>query len=150
MKHEIRCGDARTFQGSERDIIFISAVDDSTSGSPLTENKDDNVRRINVAVSRARDRLYFYHSFSRDSLSPLDLRTKLRIIFGALFTSQANAKGGRSYAESDFEREMYDSLVGFGYRVIPQVPVGGYRIDLVVEGGDGRRLAVEVTEIACL
>jgi len=142
LKHEIRCGDARTFQGSERDIIFISAVDDSTSGSPLTENKDDNVRRINVAVSRARDRLYFYHSFSRDSLRPFDLRAKLLDHFRAPLPSQGNAKG-RELCESDFEREMYDSLVGFGYRVIPQVPVGGYRIDLVVEGGDGRRLAVE-------
>lgn len=38
---------------------------------------------------------------------------------------------------------MFDELVKRGYRVQPQVPCGGYRIDLVVEGNEGRRLAVE-------
>lgn len=50
---------------------------------------------------------------------------------------------GRDLCESDFEREMFDALVESGFRVIPQVPVGNYRIDLVVEGNDGKRLAVE-------
>ena len=30
-----------------------------------------------------------------------------------------------------------------GYRVIPQVPVGSYRIDMVVEGDNDSRLAIE-------
>ena len=38
---------------------------------------------------------------------------------------------------------MYDRLNNAGYRVLTQVAAGGYRIDLVVEGTAGRRLAVE-------
>ena len=49
----------------------------------------------------------------------------------------------RDLCESGFEREMFDELTRRGYRVKPQVPCGGFRIDFVVEGAEGRRLAVE-------
>lgn len=142
LKHRIRCGDARTFQGSEADVIFISAVDDANSGAVMTHNLLDNIRRINVAVSRARDRLYFFHSFSRHDLGALDLRARLMDHFKAPLQGLTDAKG-RELCESGFEREMFDSLCGMGYRVIPQVRAGNYRIDLVVEGHQGKRLAVE-------
>lgn len=45
--------------------------------------------------------------------------------------------------ESAFEREVYSALVERGYRVVPQVQTGAYRIDLVVEGADDLRLAIE-------
>ena len=38
---------------------------------------------------------------------------------------------------------MFDELVKRGFRVEPQVACGGYRIDFVVEGNEGRRLAIE-------
>ena len=38
---------------------------------------------------------------------------------------------------------MFDELSNAGYRVTPQVPVGGYFIDMVIEGTEDRRLAVE-------
>jgi len=38
---------------------------------------------------------------------------------------------------------MFDALSGLGYRVIPQVRAGNFRIDLVIEGHRGKRLAVE-------
>lgn len=49
----------------------------------------------------------------------------------------------RERCESGFEREMFDALVQRGFRVQPQVPCGGYRIDMVIEGNEGRRLAIE-------
>jgi very-short-patch-repair endonuclease len=45
--------------------------------------------------------------------------------------------------ESGFERDMMRWLVEKGYRVQPQVGALGFRIDLVVEGANGNRLAVE-------
>jgi very-short-patch-repair endonuclease len=45
--------------------------------------------------------------------------------------------------ESGFEREVFSMLVQRGYRVIPQVKSGAYRIDMVVEGAHDQRLAVE-------
>ena len=38
---------------------------------------------------------------------------------------------------------MFDELIKKGYRVEPQVRCGGFRIDFVIEGSEGRRLAVE-------
>lgn len=46
--------------------------------------------------------------------------------------------------ESGFERAVLRRLIDLGYQVTPQVKVGGYSIDLVVEGLEGRRLAVEL------
>jgi len=46
--------------------------------------------------------------------------------------------------ESGFEREVFLKLRDKGYRVIPQVKVGGFRIDMVVEGTDDKRLAIEL------
>jgi very-short-patch-repair endonuclease len=40
--------------------------------------------------------------------------------------------------------EVLSRLLLMGYRVRPQVAVGNYRIDLVVEGRDDRRLAIEL------
>jgi very-short-patch-repair endonuclease/transcription elongation GreA/GreB family factor len=52
-------------------------------------------------------------------------------------------KEGLEACESAFERDMMRRLLDGGYRVQPQVGALGFRIDMVVEGGDGRRLAVE-------
>lgn len=142
LKHKIRCGDARTFQGSEADVIFISCVDDGCSGAVMTANKLDNIRRINVAVSRARDRLYLFHSFARTDLSELDLRGRLMDHFKSPLPDLPDGNG-RELCESGFELEMFDSLTEMGYRTAPQVAVGNYRIDFVVEGEAGRRLAIE-------
>jgi very-short-patch-repair endonuclease len=49
----------------------------------------------------------------------------------------------RERCESPFERELYDWLTQQGYRATPQVRVGAYRIDLVVEGSNDARLALE-------
>jgi very-short-patch-repair endonuclease len=49
-----------------------------------------------------------------------------------------------SLCESVLEREVYGRLIALGYRVVPQVRAGGYRIDLVVEGEHDRRLAIEL------
>lgn len=142
LRHRIRCGDSRTFQGSEADVVFISAVDDSDSGAVMTENRIENIRRINVAVSRARDRLYFVHSFDRADLSDLDLRAKLLDHFANPLDGEAESSD-RQLCESSFERAMFDALSERNYKVLPQVRAGRYRIDFVIEGEQGRRLAIE-------
>lgn len=45
--------------------------------------------------------------------------------------------------ESGFERHVYTELFNRGYRVTPQVKAGAFRIDMVVEGADDVRLAIE-------
>jgi very-short-patch-repair endonuclease len=45
--------------------------------------------------------------------------------------------------ESGFEKQVYSALFTRGYRVVPQVKAGSFRIDMVVEGGNDARLAIE-------
>ncbi|MGB0601262.1 MAG: AAA domain-containing protein, partial [Flavobacteriaceae bacterium] len=51
--HDIICGDAYSFQGKERDIMFLSMVADREKKSPLVGKTFP--KRFNVAASRARD-----------------------------------------------------------------------------------------------
>lgn len=138
---QIACGDARTFQGKERDIMFLSLVHDKrttqTSGRIYEQ-------RYNVAASRARDRMYLFRSVQIEELKPSDLKAKLINHFSQPFGNDPEEVADlRKRCESPFEREVFDSLTSLGYMVTPQVPLGAYRIDLVVEGENDRRLAVE-------
>ncbi len=136
------CGDARTFQGSERDIMFLSLVVDPTDCRALSGNMFE--QRFNVAASRARDRMYLVRSVKASHLSDRDLRLTLLNHFDKpLVTTEIEAEDLMSRCESGFEREVYKRLVKKGYRVTPQVKTGAYRIDMVVEGSNDCRLAIE-------
>ncbi len=144
QRHRIACGDARTFQGKERDIMFLSMVSAPNEvGAPLS--RDTFAQRFNVAASRARDRMYLVRSVELEHLSKADrLRRSLIGHFAAPFTQdEVRVEDLRKLCESPFEREVYDELTQRGYRVTPQVNVGPYRIDMVVEGHNDARLAVE-------
>ena len=144
QRHRIACGDARTFQGKERDIMFLSMVSAPNEvGAPLS--RDTFAQRFNVAASRARDRMYLVRSVELEHLSEADrLRRSLIGHFAAPFAQdEMRVEDLRKLCESPFEREMYDELTQRGYWVTPQVRVGQYRIDMVVEGHNDARLAVE-------
>ena len=142
-EHDIVCGDPSTFQGNEKDIILLSMVDDRNHLHPRTDRA--SAQRFNVAASRARDRMYLFRSFRREDINnPKDLRAALLDHFrNPLAQGQQKVESLRNLCESEFEERVYDSLVNRGFRVTPQVPAGGYRIDLVIEGAENRRLAIE-------
>jgi very-short-patch-repair endonuclease len=142
LHRNFQCGDARTFQGSERDIMFISLVVDPSDCKAVSGNLFE--QRFNVAASRARDRMYLVRSVRSSDLSDKDLRLSLLSHFDKpLVTDQDQAETLIDRCESRFEQEVYSELTSRGYRVIPQVKTGAYRIDMVVEGGSDTRLAVE-------
>jgi len=143
-RHRIACGDARTFQGKERHIMFLSMVV-APNERPAALSRDTFNHRFNVAASRAQDRMYLVRSVELSDLSQADrLRRSLIEHFASPFgQDETRVENLRLLCESPFEREMYDSLIERGYRVTPQVKVGEYRIDLVVEGHNDARLAVE-------
>ncbi|MEY2394094.1 MAG: hypothetical protein QOF94_439, partial [Acidobacteriaceae bacterium] len=144
QRHRIACGDARTFQGKERDIMFMSMVSAPNDiGAPLS--RDTFAQRFNVAASRARDRVYLVRSVELENLSEADrLRRGLISHFALPFAQdEVRVEDLRKLCESPFERELYDLLVERGYWVTPQVRVGQYRIDMVVEGHNDVRQAIE-------
>lgn len=143
-KMRIVCGDSRTMQGQERSVVFLSMV--ATPGTAVMQSNQDTAQRYNVALSRARDRLYLVHSVSKDDLKSGDLKR------AAIEHFADPMPGGRPFAgndvldrcESGFEREVCRRLIQANYRVRSQVKAGPFRIDLVVEGADDRRLAIEL------
>jgi very-short-patch-repair endonuclease len=142
LRRRFKCGDARTFQGSERDIMFLSMVVDGANCHAVSGNLFD--QRFNVAASRARDRMYLVRSVKISDLSDKDLRQTLLSHFDKpLVTDKEEAENLIDRCESGFERQVYTALVSQGYRVIPQVKSGAYRIDMVVEGSGDTRLAIE-------
>ncbi len=142
LHRRFECGDARTFQGSERHIMFLSLVVDSNSCKAVSGNLFD--QRFNVAASRARDRMYLVRSVTPADLSDKDLRLTLLSHFATpLVVDQEEAEQLFRRCESAFEQEVLRELSSRGYRAIPQVKTGAYRIDLVVEGTGEARLAIE-------
>jgi very-short-patch-repair endonuclease len=142
MHRKFECGDARLFQGSERDIMFLSMVVDPVNCKALSGNTFE--QRFNVAASRARDRMYLVRSVQLADLSHADLRRGLLGHFSKpLDGSVEEAKSLIDECESGFEKEVYTALFSRGYRVVPQVKAGSFRIDMVVEGADDSRLAIE-------
>ncbi|MEJ5330363.1 MAG: AAA domain-containing protein [Desulfobaccales bacterium] len=157
-ERRFRCGIPPTFQGDQREVIFLSlVVSPDYKFRALTEM--DFVRRFNVAMSRARDQVWLFHSVQLSDLHSECLRARLLRFFDSPWIvspeaeelerlERASNEIPRSPGsqpppyESWFEVDVAMELLRRRYRVLPQYEAAGYRIDLVVEGGD-RRLAVE-------
>ncbi|MBV8803566.1 MAG: AAA family ATPase, partial [Sinobacteraceae bacterium] len=133
LRRRFECGDARNFQGSDRDIIFLSMVVDPQNCRPLSGLMFE--QRFNVAASRARDRMYLVRSITSSDLSDRDIRAGLLAHFDKPLAGETQeSENLLERCESEFEREVYGELGSRGERVIPQAKTGAYRIDLVVEG----------------
>lgn len=158
-ERRLRCGEPASFQGDQRDVMFLSLVIAPNVHYRALSRLPDQ-RRFNVAMSRARDQVWLFHSVQQHDLSPEDLRRRLLSFFenpghGALDRLQEDvdrlereARGPRRRGnqpepyESWFEVDVALELLRQRYAVRPQVEIAGKRIDLVVEGIDAR-LAVE-------
>ena len=147
-RRQLLCGNPAQFQGDERDIIFLSMVDTSPDNGPLplrSEEAQEGLykKRFNVAASRARDQLWVVHSLDPTThLKDGDIRKRLILHASNPQAFSSELAEQEKKVDSEFEKQVLRRLMQAGYRVIPQWPVGAYRIDLVVEGG-GKRLAVE-------
>ncbi|TYS45620.1 AAA domain-containing protein [Bacillus infantis] len=140
-KRNIICGDAYAFQGDERDIMFLSmvAAPGQTAMRAVTTEKDK--RRFNVAVSRAKDQLWLFHTPTLNDFRNKDC-LRYQLISYCENPDKKILESNRALCESDFERSVFDQITAKGYKVIPQHEVAGYRIDMVIEGEKGR-IAVE-------
>ena len=145
VERRLICGDAYAFQGDERNVIFLSMV------AALGEHRigvlanEAARQRFNVAVSRAQDQLWLFHSVELDLLSDRCMRHCL--LSYMLDPGRKLTDPEDQWFDSKFERHVYQRIAARGFHVRTQVSVGDpvnhrYRIDLVVEGMQGR-LAVE-------
>ena len=152
-KRKIVCGNSSSFQGDERDIIHLSLVTaHNHNRSALVKPEDE--RRFNVAVSRAKEQIYLFHSVQLDDLSNTnDLRYKLLDHFKnynsyqSIYKSRIERRLGTQPEPFDswFEVDVYNDIVSKKLSVIPQYEVakGRYRIDMVTLLPDGTKIAIE-------
>ena len=159
-ERKLRCGVPATFQGDQRDVIFLSlVVAPNHRFRSLTGLADQ--RRFNVAMSRARDQCWLFHSVQQHDLSREDFRWRLLNFFhspghGVLdelyeeldrLEREAKRSPRRLGEQPDpyeswFEVDVALELLRRKYKIRPQFEIAGYRIDLIVDGL-GTQLAVE-------
>ena len=129
-------------QGDERDVILISVgYGFDASGyfsmnfGPL--NREGGERRLNVLISRARERCVVFSSIVADNVDlrrtsavgVKSLKTFLHFAeTGKLETAEAT---GRDF-DSDFEIDVANTISSLGYEVDQQVGMAGFFIDLAV------------------
>ena len=145
VERRLICGDAYAFQGDERNVIFLSMVAAPGEQRIGVLANEAARQRFNVAVSRAQDQLWLFHTVELDLLSDKCMRHCL--LSYMLDPGRKPTHPEEQQFESKFERHVYQRIAARGFHVRTQVSVGDpvnhrYRIDLVVEGMEGR-LAVE-------
>jgi very-short-patch-repair endonuclease len=144
-------------QGDERDIMFFSITygrDKPLASIPRNFgalNRDGGERRLNVAVTRARQQLVVYSSFKAEELDVTGIKA-LGVWHLKNFLDYAQrgsvalaeeSRGSVGGFDSPFEEAVAEALTSRGWRVVPQVGVSGFRVDLGVVHPDfpGRFLA---------
>jgi very-short-patch-repair endonuclease len=142
-RRQLRVGDPYTFQGDERDIALISMVVSAADGGFGAFTKRDFHRRINVAASRARDQMWLFHSVGLGDLHPDDARALLLAYAQRPRQIEEPVGAPEDRCENDFERAVLPMLTARGLRPVAQFRLGSYRVDFMVAGTDGRRLAIE-------
>lgn len=136
-----------TVQGDERDvIIFGVGYGPTTPGAKVMSmnfgplNREGGWRRLNVAVTRARQEMLVFTSFDP---SMIDLnRTSARAVRDLRHFIEFAQRGPRALGEavrgsvgsydSPFEQFVADGLRAKGWDVVPQIGVSRFRIDLGV------------------
>lgn len=135
-------------QGDERDIIIISVGYGYRPDGKIIMNfgpltKSGGERRLNVAASRAKEKMHIISSIKSADIRIDDTSNKNRQVLRDFLDY---AERGRDslvgydvadeerviHFDSEFEENVYDFLVKKGYTVHTQVGDSGYKIDLAI------------------
>ncbi|SIS10713.1 Part of AAA domain-containing protein [Microbispora rosea] len=136
-----------TVQGDERDVIILSVGYGPDQHGKLNMNfgplnRTDGWRRLNVAVTRARYRVDVVASFTAGTIPDSDNVSRQHFKRYLEYAERGPAVLARQVVveeagyESEFEESVATVLRDWGYDVVPQVGVAGYRIDLGIRHPD--------------
>lgn len=129
-------------QGDDRDIIILSIGYGPDSTGRMTMNfgpmnQQGGWRRLNVAVTRARNRMDVVSSFPSDQLRVTGSGTSLATLKAYLEYAERGPQvlnalpaGSLGDAESPLEEEVLRTIRSWGYDAVPQVGSASYRIDI--------------------
>ena len=136
-------------QGDERDVILFSITFWKDAAGKLTMdfgalNKDGGEKRLNVAVTRARQELIVFSGFTADmiditrtkALAVHHLKTFLDYAERGSVALAAQVTDSQGSFDSPFEEAVAAELEKRGWIIVTQVGMSGFRIDLGVRHPD--------------
>ncbi|MEL6558834.1 MAG: C-terminal helicase domain-containing protein [Bacteroidota bacterium] len=125
-KYRILCGTAYSFQGEERDVMFISmSVDSGSHPSAFRHLNNPNV--FNVSVTRAKHKQYVFTSVNASELKDSIFRDFLSY----------NWHSASEYLETDiketFAQSVAESLAKLDIQTKVSYPVAGRKVDFLCQ-----------------
>jgi very-short-patch-repair endonuclease len=137
-----------TIQGDERDVILISVGYGRDASGKLSMNfgpvnRDGGERRLNVLMSRAREKCVVFSNFTAADL-PVEATTSKGIVTLKSFLEYAQTRQltderrPQDDSDSPFEDAVAEVLRAHGHEVRQQVGCAGFRVDLAIVDPDAR------------
>lgn len=138
--HNILIGTAHSFQGEERDIVYISlGVDPSTHPAAVRFLEKPDV--FNVSITRARVAQHIYTSIDPNNL---DMSSLLGAYLRYVEDCRKPRTGTRDGEQSDpFVSELREALNALGYQTWTGYRIAGMLLDLVV-AREGRSCGIDL------
>lgn len=141
-------------QGDERDVILFSICYAPDLNNAMTMNfgplnRDGGERRLNVAVTRAKEEVIVFSSLSSDRINLSSTRARgvahLKAYLeyaekGMRTLASSITSAGLSDYDSIFEKEVANFLREKGYEIHTQVGCSGYKIDIALVCESGKYL----------
>ena len=131
-----------TIQGDERDVILVSVGYGFDSEGRLSHNfgpvnQDGGERRLNVLLTRAREKCVIFSNFRGQDLhlnsnAPFGLRALKEFLEYAEKRTLAHSDLVKGVADTAFEDAVYEFLTDHGYQIHRQVGCAGFRVDLAI------------------
>ena len=136
-------------QGDERDVMCFSITFCKDSAGKLTMdfgaiNREGGERRLNVAVTRARQEFLVFSGITADQIDinrtkatgVHHLKAFLDFADRGPVSLPAQDSGSMGSFESPFEEAVAAALESRGWQVVPQVGVSAFRVDIGIKHPD--------------
>ena len=131
-----------TIQGDERDVIMVSVGYGFDSEGRLSHNfgpvnQDGGERRLNVLLTRAREKCVIFSNFRGQDLhissnAPFGLRAFKQFLEYAEKKTLRMSDMVQDTSDAAFEDAIYEFLCEQGYQIHRQVGCAGFRVDLAI------------------
>ena len=145
MPEPVLVKNLETIQGDERDVVLFSIGYGPDRDGKVTMNfgplnRDGGERRLNVAVTRAREQLVVFSSLDPDRIDPdvaaLGVRHLGELLRYVRDGERAGGARGDRPAATPLSRAIGDALAARGWIVHHQVGCAGYRVDVAIVDPD--------------
>ncbi len=140
-RHRVLVGTAFSFQGEERDIMFLSfALDNDSHPSAYHFLNREDV--FNVSITRARHVQNVFTSFDKQQFS---FSCLLFDYMDSISTSTTQAIVKRKPEADEFLREVKEVLESLGMKqIFENYTIAGISVDLVVVNGQNKTLGIDL------